>query len=109
MPRLPFAIVVVALAAMVIVPGIASLSPTPTFFGWHMYSGYRAPLTFEVTHEDGTRVDVPLNDIAAGLRVEVAYARVGAAFLCERDQSATTVRAVRVDGSVDVEYSCSDF
>ncbi|GEM_PF-5299242 len=109
MPRIPFAIVVVALAAMVVVPGIASMSPTPTFLGWHMYSGYRTTLTFEIEHDDATHDKVDLGEIAGGLRVEIDYAERGAEFLCDRDATITTVRVHRDHPVLDEEFSCSAF
>ncbi|WP_353808496.1 hypothetical protein [Agromyces sp. SYSU T00194] len=109
MPRLRLAIVVTALAAMVIVPGIASLSETPTFLGWHMYSGYQTGLVFEVEHDDGSTEAVPIAEIAAGNRIEVDYAEPGSRFLCARDATLVRVRAVREHPALDEEFACADF
>lgn len=99
--QLTLTLIAVFLAVQLLVPALALFGPRPARFAWQMYSGARTQASFAIVQADGATVDVALSDYLGKPRLDIDFATVLPAHICEDEPEAVAVR-IQPNGSDDV-------
>lgn len=99
--------VVASLALMVVLPVTALDEERPARFGWQMYSANKSVPQVTAIAADGSRTDLPFENLVARNRPEVDYAAPVAQFVCNTRPGTTAVQVVRSTPRYEETFTCA--